>query len=42
MVTSAALNEAAGTTADKGYIENYGFQTILDGEKVNKDGKMVG
>ena len=34
MITSAALNEAAGTTADKGYIENYSFQTILDGEEV--------
>lgn len=39
-ITSAALNEAAGTTADKGYIENYSFQTILDGEKT-KDGYVV-
>lgn len=42
MITSAALNEAAGTTADKGYIENYSFQTILDGEEVKEDGKRVG
>jgi hypothetical protein len=42
MITSAALNEAAGTTVDKGYIENYSFQTILDGEQVKEDGKTVG
>jgi hypothetical protein len=42
MITSAALNEAAGTTADKGYVENYSFQTILDGEEVKEDGKTVG
>jgi hypothetical protein len=42
MITSAALNEAAGTTADKGYIENYSFQTILDGEEVKEGGKRVG
>jgi hypothetical protein len=42
MITLAALNEAAGTTADKGYIENYSFQTILDGEEVKEDGKRVG
>jgi hypothetical protein len=40
LITSAAINEAAGTTADKGYIENYSFQTILDGEKT-KDGYVV-
>jgi hypothetical protein len=40
LITSAAINEAAGTTADKGYIENYGFQTILNGEKT-KDGYVV-
>jgi hypothetical protein len=42
MITSAALNEAAGTTADKGYVENYSFQTILDGQEVKEDGKTVG
>lgn len=39
-ITSAAINEAAGTTADKGYIENYSFQTILDGQK-DQDGYVV-
>lgn len=39
-ITSAAINEAAGTTADKGYIENYSFQTIIDGQK-DQDGYVV-
>lgn len=39
-ITSAAINEAAGTTADKGYIENYSFQTILNGQK-DADGYVV-
>ena len=40
--TSAAINSAAGTTTDQGYLENVSYKRILEGKKVEKDGTLVG
>lgn len=40
--TSAAINSAAGTTTDQGYLENVSYKRILEGKKIEKDGDLVG
>jgi len=40
--TSAAINSAAGTTVDQGYLENVSYKRILESKKVEKDGNLVG
>jgi hypothetical protein len=40
--TSAAINSAAGTTTDQGYLENVSYKRILEGKKIEKDGNLVG
>jgi len=40
--TSAAINSAAGTTIDQGYLENVSYKRILEGKRVEKDGNLIG